>query len=102
MEYGGRNLSSSVTNVVFVQVKSIDTSPVFHLAATQGSLDPWHALGITTSTNALSPAILIPGTSHCANLYPETKGDPEELKAARKEVGGLVAKWIAQAYRQME
>jgi len=82
-EYGGRDLVSSVTNVAFVH----------------GSLDPWHALGITHSTNQLSPAILIPGTSHCANLYPETKDDSKALIEARTMVGQLIGQWIGQAYR---
>merc|ERR1711862_163407 len=82
-EYGGRDLSSSVTNVAFVH----------------GSLDPWHALGITHSTNKLSPAILIPGTSHCANLYPPTEGDSKALVEARTMVGDLIGQWIGQAYK---
>merc|ERR1712012_19244 len=81
-EYGGRDLSSSVTNVAFVH----------------GSLDPWHALGITHSTNPASPAILIDGTSHCANLYPATEADPKALVEARSLVGELIGKWIGQAY----
>ena len=40
-EYGG--LAMAVTNVVFVH----------------GSLDPWHALGITQDLSASAPAILI-------------------------------------------
>jgi len=81
-EYGGRDLVSSVTNVAFVH----------------GSLDPWHALGITHSANQLSPAILIPGTSHCANLYPATQDDSKALVEARTMVGQLIGQWIGQAY----
>ena len=40
-EYGGRDVA--VTNVVFVH----------------GSLDPWHALGITEDVSSAAPAILI-------------------------------------------
>merc|ERR1719348_1054301 len=65
-EYGGRNIS--VSNVVFVQ----------------GSLDPWHTLGITKDLSKDSPAILIPGTSHCSNLYPTSEDDPPQLTAARE------------------
>jgi len=82
-EYGGRDLASSVTNVAFIH----------------GSLDPWHALGITHSTNQLAPAILIPGTSHCANLYPETEDDSKALIEARTMVGQLIGQWIGQAYK---
>jgi len=41
--YGGLNVK--VTNVVFVH----------------GSVDPWHVLGITTSSNPQAPAIYIDG-----------------------------------------
>ena len=42
-EYGG--LGINVTNVVFVH----------------GSIDPWHAMGITNSSSQSSPAIYIEG-----------------------------------------
>ena len=34
------------------------------------------------------------GTSHCVDMYENEPGDPEELVAARKRVGNLVAKWV--------
>lgn len=80
-EYGGLDLS--VTNVVFVH----------------GTIDPWHAVGRVTSNSAECPAILVPGTAHCANMYPEREEDPGELKEARREVGRLVMKWLDQARR---
>ena len=76
MEYGG--LSPSVSNVVFVH----------------GSVDPWHAVGRTSDLSPSSPAILIPGTAHCANMYPASKEDPEELVEARSRVGRLLAGWL--------
>ena len=75
-EYGSLNIT--VTNVVFVH----------------GSLDPWHALGVTKDLSEDAPAILIDGTSHCANLYPESEDDPQGLKDARKQIGELIGKWI--------
>ena len=78
-EYGG--LAMSVTNVVFVH----------------GSLDPWHALGITQSLSASAPAILIEGTAHCANLYPPSDQDPQSLKDARLAISKLIGLWIDEA-----
>ena len=78
-EYGG--LKMSVTKVVFVH----------------GSLDPWHALGITQDLSASAPAILIEGTAHCANLYPPAQDDPQQLKDARLAIGKLIGLWIAEA-----
>eukprot|EP00092_Neocalanus_flemingeri_P028013 GFUD01030416.1.p1 GENE.GFUD01030416.1~~GFUD01030416.1.p1 ORF type:complete len:490 (+),score=98.51 GFUD01030416.1:89-1558(+) len=81
-EYGGLNLK--VNNVVFVQ----------------GSIDPWHAMGITKDVSAKSPAIFIEGTAHCANMYPAGKDDSEQLKNARIQIGRLVKKWIDEANQQ--
>ncbi|XP_018564987.1 putative serine protease K12H4.7 isoform X2 [Anoplophora glabripennis] len=48
--YGGIDIA--VSNVVYVH----------------GSLDPWHAVGLTETTNPDSPVIYVEGTSHCANM----------------------------------
>jgi len=80
MQFGGTDIA--VTNVVFVQ----------------GSIDPWHALGITKDISAEAPAILINGTAHCANLYQEKETDLQELKNARNRVGDLIGKWIRHAH----
>ena len=74
--YGALNLK--VTNVVFVH----------------GSVDPWHVLGITKSSNPQAPAIYINGTAHCANMYPPSKNDSSELKAARVKIGKLINQWL--------
>ena len=81
-EYG--SLGIKVTNVVFVH----------------GSIDPWHAVGITENPPAKSSTIFIEGTAHCANMYPEAEDDPEQLKKARVEVGKLIHDWIAEASQQ--
>lgn len=74
--YGALNIE--ITNVVFVH----------------GSVDPWHALGITTTQNQGAPAIYIKGTAHCANMYPPTDDDLPQLKAARVEIGLHIQKWL--------
>jgi len=76
IEYGG--YKPSVSNVVFVH----------------GSIDPWHAMGVLDDLHEDAPSIYITGTSHCADMYPDREGDPEELTAARIRVGGLVRKWL--------
>jgi len=78
IEYGG--FQPSVSNVVFVH----------------GSIDPWHAMGVLEDLNELAPSIYIPGTSHCADMYPDSSSDPEELTAARLRIGELVNTWICQ------
>ena len=34
------------------------------------------------------------GTAHCANMYPESPEDPDQLKRARLRVGELVQQWV--------
>ena len=39
-------------------------------------------------------AVFIKGTAHCANMYPSSERDTEELKKARKLIGDIVSKWL--------
>ncbi|GMS93610.1 hypothetical protein PENTCL1PPCAC_15785, partial [Pristionchus entomophagus] len=78
-QYGGRNRFKT-TNVVLPN----------------GDGDPWHALGIVERGNmdeSVVP-ILIPGTSHCADMYGDAKGDPQELTQARKTIAENIKKWL--------
>ena len=77
-EYGG--LEISVSNVVFVH----------------GSIDPWHAMGVLESRSESAPAILISGAAHCANMYPDSDDDTQQLRDARRTVGQLIHKWISE------
>ncbi|XP_044588209.1 putative serine protease K12H4.7 [Cotesia glomerata] len=74
--YGGLHIE--VSNVVYVH----------------GSIDPWHALGITNSSNPLTPAIYINGTAHCANMYPASPSDLPDLVKARQKVGAIIRDWL--------
>ncbi|XP_043285971.1 putative serine protease K12H4.7 [Venturia canescens] len=74
--YGAKDIK--VTNVVYVH----------------GSIDPWHALGITQSTDPKAPAIFINGTAHCANMYPASSNDLPELTEARQKVNQLIGEWL--------
>ncbi|GMT23493.1 hypothetical protein PFISCL1PPCAC_14789, partial [Pristionchus fissidentatus] len=78
-QYGGRQ-RYNVTNVVLPN----------------GDADPWHALGIIEQRNldeSVVP-ILIKGTAHCADMYEESKDDPQELISARKTILKNIQKWI--------
>nr|ATU82939.1 secreted S37 peptidase protein [Pristhesancus plagipennis] len=59
-----------------------------------GSIDPWHALGITYTKNPAAPAILIRGTAHCANMYPPSPNDSPQLTQARLHISNHIAKWL--------
>ncbi|CAH2985463.1 unnamed protein product [Chilo suppressalis] len=75
-KYGGVDIA--VSRVVFVH----------------GSVDPWHALGITQTKDNNAPAIYIKGTAHCANMYPPADSDLPSLKEARVEIQQYLADWV--------
>jgi len=54
-------------------------------------------MGVLEDLHEAAPAIYIPGTSHCADMYPDSESDPVELTAARERIGDLVSGWIATA-----
>ncbi|XP_059091857.1 putative serine protease K12H4.7 [Tigriopus californicus] len=74
--YGGKDIQ--VSNVIFVH----------------GSIDPWHAMGITKDISDQTKAIFIQGTAHCANMYPESPEDPPQLKMARTKIFGMIQDWL--------
>ncbi|XP_034459958.1 thymus-specific serine protease isoform X2 [Hippoglossus hippoglossus] len=61
-----------------------------------GSIDPWHALGITKDITANLPAVFIKGTAHCANMYPARSEDLPQLDLARDHVSLLLQQWLKQ------
>ncbi|KAG5889731.1 hypothetical protein JTB14_010205 [Gonioctena quinquepunctata] len=74
--YGG--LDIEVSNIVFVH----------------GATDPWKVLGITGNENDASPAILIEGAAHCANMYPSSESDSIQLQEARMQIEQLIGSWL--------
>ncbi|XP_013778463.2 putative serine protease K12H4.7 [Limulus polyphemus] len=77
--YGGKDLK--VTNVVFPN----------------GSIDPWHALGIIKDLSPSAVAIFINGSAHCADMYPDSPNDPPQLQEARLNIENHIAKWLQHA-----
>lgn len=74
--YGSTDLQ--VTNVVFPN----------------GLIDPWHALGILKKINPSATPIVIPGTAHCADMYPSSDKDPAYLVKARKTIIQQIEKFL--------
>jgi hypothetical protein len=70
-----------------------------NIAFPSGTIDPWHALGVTNYTAPLPQAteqsVYIEGTAHCADLYAPANSDPATLTYAREVIAGLVNKWLA-------
>ncbi|CAH1395060.1 unnamed protein product [Nezara viridula] len=78
------------TNNMYGELKIRATRVMF----VHGSIDPWHALGITESKNPSTPTIFIKGTAHCADMYPSADTDIPQLKEARKEIFSQIKKWL--------
>ncbi|CAH2102188.1 unnamed protein product [Euphydryas editha] len=74
--YGGR--TPNVTKVVF----------------TNGDLDPWSTLGVLEDLSYNAPAVVIPRSSHCRDLFSNRENDIEELKEARIHIKYLIKNWI--------
>lgn len=73
-------LHARTTNVIYVH----------------GSIDPWHALGLTQSSSADMPTVYIEGTAHCANMYEPQPDDFSQLKAARESIRAFIKGLLAQ------
>ncbi|CAK1554854.1 unnamed protein product [Leptosia nina] len=59
-----------------------------------GSVDPWHALGMTKTRANDAPAIFVKGSAHCADMYPGRDSDIAELVRARESVEILLSQWL--------
>lgn len=62
-----------------------------------GTIDPWHALGVTNSTplaNPLEGPCYILGTAHCADMHAPAASDPPSLTWARESIAAAVARWV--------
>lgn len=70
-----------------------------NIALVSGTIDPWHALGVTNATASLLPqptehSVFIQGTAHCNDLYAPASSDPQSLTNAREQIADLVSQWL--------
>jgi thymus-specific serine protease len=59
-----------------------------------GSVDPWHNLGVLSSLSSSQIAVFIDGTSHCQDLDTPSSTDPKPLHDAHILIESLIAKWL--------
>lgn len=78
------------TNVIFGGW-NLDVSNVYF---TNGLLDPWRAMGIQEDLNESSPADVIPGASHCADLASISSRDEPEMRLVKERIHSLVRRWL--------
>lgn len=62
-----------------------------------GSVDPWHYLGVLTDLSPSVNAVFITGTAHCADMYPSGPNDSQALVAARAVVQSHISAWLTEA-----
>uniref|UniRef100_A0A914CMA3 Uncharacterized protein n=1 Tax=Acrobeloides nanus TaxID=290746 RepID=A0A914CMA3_9BILA len=60
-----------------------------------GSVDPWHALGLANGTSSSVIPIFIHGTAHCADMYPARPNDLPELVQARQQISQILGTWLS-------
>jgi serine protease 16 len=67
-----------------------------NVLVTQGSLDPWHLLGVTPPVN---PGVLeqanLYAAGHCAPLHADTDNDPPSLQQSRELIATFIAGLLA-------
>eukprot|EP00026_Physarum_polycephalum_P007046 Phypoly_transcript_07099.p1 GENE.Phypoly_transcript_07099~~Phypoly_transcript_07099.p1 ORF type:complete len:552 (+),score=74.05 Phypoly_transcript_07099:32-1657(+) len=61
---------------------------------TNGLLDPWQALSVTSDLSPSVPAILIANEAHCANWYASSSSDPPPLVTARAQVSSYIGAFL--------
>ncbi|OWF35753.1 thymus-specific serine protease-like [Mizuhopecten yessoensis] len=64
-----------------------------------GSIDPWHKLGVLTGLSATEQAVFIEGTAHCNDLMPSKPKDPPQLTAARRKIASIITGWLKDEQR---
>lgn len=74
--YGGLNIQSS--RIIF----------------SNGLIDPWHALGITTNLSSDLIAFPMEDAAHCADMYPSRPEEPAALPAVRKQIFEHLTEWL--------
>jgi len=80
-------------NQIYGDVRIAGTNIIFP----SGTIDPWHVLGVTDTTELTNPtetSVFITGTAHCHDLYAEAYTDPKELTSARKLISDTLTKWL--------
>lgn len=78
--YGGRQLQG--TRTVFVN----------------GLVDPWRRLSIVHSSRpSQMPALVMPDTAHCANMYPPGEHDSRFLAPVRRRIVQYLHRWLQES-----
>ena len=74
--YGGFN--PAITNAYF----------------THGELDPWQQMGILEDLNKMSPAFVIPRSSHVPDHRSISNNDSMEMIQSKEKIRELIREWL--------
>lgn len=61
---------------------------------THGELDPWRPMGIQKDRNKFSPTDIVPGASHCNDLYSISLSDTPEMMLVKLRARSLILEWL--------
>ncbi|XP_050530554.1 putative serine protease K12H4.7 [Daktulosphaira vitifoliae] len=91
-KYNAELLSKGIkrTNMMYGELNIKENRVIY----VHGSVDPWHALGITETKIPNTAAIYINGTAHCANMYPPASTDLPQLTKARITIRAFLNEWL--------
>lgn len=60
-----------------------------------GAIDPWHSLGFYKNPpNKHTEISFMKSTAHCADMYPKSDDDPQELKETREKIKKAIENWL--------
>ncbi|CAJ0954324.1 unnamed protein product, partial [Mesorhabditis belari] len=90
IDYSTKQIQQQIDDIYAFFTANFNAS---NIAAPNGNVDPWHALGLLRETAPGQAIIPINATAHCADMYPERASDPQGLKDARAMIGTLLGQW---------
>uniref|UniRef100_A0A1B0CT00 Prolylcarboxypeptidase n=1 Tax=Lutzomyia longipalpis TaxID=7200 RepID=A0A1B0CT00_LUTLO len=81
-------------NVYVTNLNNNGLNPVItNVYSTHGQLDPWRPMGVQTNVNSFAPVVVIPGASHCMDLYSISPTDTPEMIASKQRTTSLCKTW---------
>jgi len=106
VEYWVLYFCTEVFGTTFIQVKQSVDMTNFKYGATNGrerkvflpngSLDPWHNLGIYhLAPDSSDTVAFIQGTSHCYDMHDDLPTDPKQLTDVRANITQQIATWLS-------
>lgn len=91
-QFTGQSLQSKIRQVNKIY-KGLNIS-VKNVYFTHGELDPWRPMGVQKDRNKFSPTDIVPGASHCNDLYSISLSDSPEMMLVKLRARTLILEWL--------